>query len=304
VTTAAIFGEATLPLTSEIDLIGGARYEQEQHERHGGDHLSVVVNLDETYRAFLPKLGLAWHVMDKATLGAVVSRGYNGGGGGFTFDSASGLFTNYQYDPEYVWTYEVYGRQELAGGRVRLTANVFYSDYHDLQLSYDLTPADPTDYAFIVKNAEQAETYGAEFGSTLVVLSGLEVYANLGVLHAKITKYPDSGFQGNELPLSPTLTAAGGVTFNRREWNASVSVRYADSYYSDIENNPRGNVDPYWVANAQFGYRFQHLRLYGYVNNVFDSGHAVAIYSGPTEAEDGANILTPRTYWMGAQLSW
>jgi len=302
--TAAVFGETTLQLTDSLDLIAGARYEQETHERHGGDNVSVAINLDETYRAFLPKLGLAWHIGEKTTVGGLVSRGYNGGGGGFTFDSNTNLFTNYQYDPEYVITYELYSRRQLGEGRAQLTLNVFYSNYEDMQLSYDLTPADPTDYSFIVENAPEAQTYGAEAGLTIGIASGVQAYANLGFLHGKITHYPGSGFQGNELPMSPDLTAAVGVSVTREQWDASVNARYSSSYYSDIANNPRGHVDPYWVANVQAGYRIGPVRIYGYVNNVFDSGKPLAVYSGATFEEDGASILAPRSYWVGAQWSW
>ena len=304
ITTAALFGEATIVLSETLDLIAGARYEEETHERYGGDNVSVAIALDETYRAFLPKLGLAWHVTESVTLGGVVSRGYNGGGGGFTFDEASGLFTNYQYDPEYVVTYELYARQQLGNGRVQLTANVFYSDYDDMQLSYDLTPADPTDFSFIVRNAPKAETYGAEVGANAALTQELSIYGSVGLLHAKITEYPGSGFQGNELPMSPSATASMGVALNRDRWDASFDAHYSASYYSDIENNPRGNVDPYWLANAQLGYRREQWRVYGSINNIFDSGKPVAIFSGPTPEEDGANILAPRSYWLGAQWSW
>src|SRR3546814_14905519 len=64
-------------------------------------------------------------------LGIMASRGYNGGGAGAALGATEA--TNYQYDPEYVWNYELYGRQELADGRLRLTANVFYADYKDYQ---------------------------------------------------------------------------------------------------------------------------------------------------------------------------
>src|SRR5262249_35671080 len=269
-------------LTNVLDLIAGARYERERHERHGGDNVSVAINLDETYKALLPKLGIAWHVTDKTTLGVQASRGYNGGGGGFTFDSNSNLFTNYQYGPEHVWTYEVFARHAVADNRVQLTANIFYSNYKDMQLSYDLTPTDPTDYSFIVKNAPKAETYGAEAGAKATVTPGVQVYGSLGLLHAKITRYPGSGFQGNELPFSPRATGSAGIAFNRGGWDASFSARYSDSYFSDLENNPRGDVAPYWVANAQFGYSLQQIRIYGHVNNVFDSDKAVAVYSGAT----------------------
>jgi outer membrane receptor protein involved in Fe transport len=241
---------------------------------------------------------------EKSTVGVIVSRGYNGGGGGFTFDSNSLLFTNYQYDPEYVWTGEVYLRQEIADGRARLTANVFYSDYQDAQLSYDLTPLDPTDFSFIVRNAEQVETYGAEIGGAWLPVRGLQLYANAGVLHAKVAKYPGSGFQGNELPFAPSFTASAGIVYSGEHWDASLSTRYASSYYSDIENNPRGNVDPYFVANMQVGYTMGNVRMYGFVNNLLDSDKAIAIYQGAVPEEDGASVLTPRSFWFGVQMSY
>ena len=63
------------------------------------------------------------------------------GGAGFTFDETSAIFTNYQYGPEYVTSVELYARKQALEGRLGLTANVFYSDYRDMQLSYDLTTA-------------------------------------------------------------------------------------------------------------------------------------------------------------------
>src|SRR3546814_5537756 len=94
----------------------------------------------------------------------MASRGYNGGGAGAALGATEA--TNYQYDPEYVWTYELYGRQELADGRLRLTANVFYADYKDYQLTFDRTPTDLADYDFVVDNADKVKTYGAESGAT------------------------------------------------------------------------------------------------------------------------------------------
>jgi outer membrane receptor protein involved in Fe transport len=305
VTTAAVFGEGTWPLNDVLDLVAGARYEQEKHERHGGDQTSVVISLDETYRAFLPKIGLAWHVQENTTVGVTVSRGYNGGGAGFTYDEVSGLFTNYQYDPEHVTSVELYSRKQLLGERLGLTANVFYSDYRDMQLSYDLTPNDPSDYSFVVRNADKSETYGAELGADWLIRTDFSVYGSLGLLKAKITSYPNSGFQGNDQPISPSITAAAG--FNWRSgtgWDASLSGRYSGSYYSDLDNQPRGKVDPYFVANTQLGYNFSRLRVYGYVENLFDSDKTLAVYSGATPEEDGADILAPRTYWAGVQLSF
>lgn len=305
VTTAAVFGEGTIPLTDSLDLIAGARYEQEKHERHGGDQVAVVISLDETYDAFLPKLGLSWHVNDDTTVGVLALRGYNGGGAGFTFDETNVVFTNYQYDPEYVTSVELFARKEALDGRLGLTANVFYSTYKDMQLSYDLTPTDPTDYSFVVRNADRAESYGAEFGADWNIASGWSAYGSIGLLHARITRYPDSGFQGNDQPISPSFTASGGLTWRAAVgWDASISGRYSGSYYSDLANQPRGKVDSYFVANAQAGYRFSHARVYASVENLADSAKAIAVYSGAVPEEDAADILQPRTYWAGVEFNF
>src|SRR3546814_13163460 len=110
----------------------------------------------------------------------MASRGYNGGGAGAALGATEA--TNYQYDPEYVWTYELYGRQELADGRLRLTVNVFYADYKDYQLTFDRTPTDLADYDFVVDNADKVKTYGAEAGATWLVMSGLGVSLTPGPL--------------------------------------------------------------------------------------------------------------------------
>lgn len=304
ITTLAGFGEGTWPLTQTLDLIAGARLEQEKHERHGGDQSLVRISLDETYRAFLPKLGVAWHVQEKTTLGVVASRGYNGGGAGFTFDDASGLFTNYQYDPEYVTTLELFGRKQMLDDRLGLTANVFYSDYRDMQLMYDLTPTDQADFSFVVRNADRARSYGAELSADFAVDPSLRLFASVGLLEAQITRYPDSGFEGHEQPFAPALSAAAGVTWNHAGWEASLSGRYSGSYFSDLDNQPRGEVDPSFVANAQLGYSFSRVRIYGYIDNLFDSDKLLALYSGETLAEDAADILPPRSYWAGVQVSF
>ncbi len=302
--TAALYGELNYPISPAVDVVLGTRVEEEHHQRHGGNGSSVQVNLDEIYRAFLPKLGLAWHVAPRTTVGVQASRGYNGGGAGAAFDNALLRITNYQYAPEYVWTYELYGRQELADGRVRLTSNIFYSSYRDMQLVFDLTPTDPSDFQFVVRNANRVRTFGAELGTTWVALRGLEIYGSLGALKAKITDYPNSGYQGNQLPNAPAFGGSAGATWRRQHWDANFNARYSESYFSDVANQPRGKVPPYWVANSQLGYTWRQLRVSGTVENLFDSDAALAIYSGATARDDSANLLRPRTYRFSLRYTY
>src|SRR5690606_10410038 len=142
-TTIATYGEVTHNLRSDLHLTLGARYEEEQRRREGT--LFVTLDLDETYRAFLPKAVIAWDVNPGLTVGAGVSRGYNGGGAGVAWTSGE----VFEYDSEYAWTYDGFARATILGGKLRLNANVFYSDYKDMQLPFDTDPG--PDWSTVVR---------------------------------------------------------------------------------------------------------------------------------------------------------
>ncbi|HWT70908.1 MAG TPA: TonB-dependent receptor [Oxalicibacterium sp.] len=299
--TSAVYGEATFALQSDLDLTLGGRYEQE-HRRRKGTMAFFVTDFDETYKTFLPKISLAWHVRPETTLGAGISRGYNGGGAAFTYDVP---YVNYEYKPEYVTNYELFGRSELLGGRLRLNGNLFYSRYKDMQLPFDLNP-DPSIWSYVVRNAPRASTYGVEFGLTWLPQAGLTLGAELGLLKTKIDEYPGSGVEGHELPRAPSATLNLDVN-----WRTPIGVvlganaRYSTAYYSEITNLDRGRVDPGWIANVRASYPLGKVRLFAFVNNVFDSERPILLNSDPnaSAAADTASLPTPRTIGVGLE-SW
>lgn len=297
-TTVAAFGEASIGVPHDVEITVGGRIEQEHRRRTGSDG-PFAIDFDETYRVFSPKIGVAWRANDTVTIGAVVSRGYNGGSAGFTYDFP---FVSYTFDPEYVWNYETYTRADLYGGTLSLTSNVFLSDYKDMQLPFDLNP-DPRIWSFVVRNADTAVTFGGEAGATWRPAGGLELFANVGLLKTEITEFSGSSVEGNELPRSPAFTTDLGLLYRHRTGlDASVDVRYSDAYYSSVTNEPRGKVEPYALVNAQAGYSLSGARLFVFVTNVFDSAAPVLLEPGATTAEDVAMIVRPRRAGVG--LTW
>ncbi len=297
-TTMAAYGEATLRVFGNLDVTLGGRLEREHRRRVGGIPPLFDVDLDETYTVFLPKFGLAWHATDTLTVGAVVSRGYNAGGAGVSFNPP---FVTYTYEPEYVWNYEAFARAELFDKRLQLTGNIFLARYRDMQLPFALSPVSTE-----IRNADRVTTYGAEFGARWLALPGLELFAEVGLLKTKITKYPASGVEGEALPRSPAFTATAGVSYQHSSgFDVSLDARYSSSYYSSANpsvahpDNPRGKVDPYAVVNAQAGYSFGNARVFAFVNNVFNSGKPVAFW--PFGVTEEANILRPLTFGVGVQ---
>ncbi|MGK2741853.1 TonB-dependent receptor domain-containing protein [Tepidicaulis sp. LMO-SS28] len=303
--TVAAFGEATYAVLDDLDVTAGLRAEQETRKRTGGV-APFDIDLDEEYDALLPKLGLAWHTSEEWTVGALVSRGYNGGGAGFTYNFP---FESYTFDPEYVWTYEAYARGELLDDRLELTGNIFYSEYTDMQLPFDLNP-DPAVWSVVIRNADEAVTYGAEFGARWLAAPGLELFGSAGLLQTEVTEYPGSNIEGHELAQAPAFTSTAGFSYvDESGFDLGADVRFSDAYYSSIENNPRGKTDPYVVVNARAGYTLDGVdgspRIFGFVNNVFDADEPLLIEpGGPPAADDIAYLITPRMIGIGLEVNF
>lgn len=297
--TYAIYGEATRSLRPDLDLTLGGRYETE-HRRRVGSLAFFTTDFDASYSTFLPKATLAWKLDPATTVGATVSRGYNGGGAAFTYDAP---YVNYSFSPEYAWTVEGFARQRALDGKLFLSGNVFYSRYKDMQLPFDLNP-DPAVWAYVVRNAPQAETYGAELSARWLATPALTLDGELGLLEAKVTEYPGSGVEGNALPRAPALTAVLGATWRGPGGlELGASARYSTAYYSNITNVARGEVEPGWIANLRASYPVGKARLFAWVNNVFDSQRPVLLEADPnaTGATDTAILPRPRTVGIGVE---
>ena len=297
--TDAVYGEGTYKFSDAFDMTVGARYEKERRERKGNIFI-FAIDLNKTYSTFLPKLVLSWHPTKTSTVGALFARGYNGGGAGFTFFPP---FVAYTYDPEYVWNYEGFARTELANGRLTLLGNLYYSDYKNMQLPFQLGPG-----STVVRNADKVTTYGAEATATWTINKQFKVYAGIGTIKTDIKSFPGSGFEGNELPRAPKLTGSLGINYAQPQgFDASFDAHHSGSYFSSVTNDPLDRVGSYWIANAQLGYAFSKIRVFGYVRNLFDARDPLQVYLPGTFAPGGpgaAEIIPPRTYGAGVQVNF
>lgn len=297
--TNAIFGEATAKF-GQFEATFGGRWEREKRLRTGSVG-PFVIDFDETYDEFLPKLSLAWNATDDLTVGVVASRGYNGGSAGFTYDPP---FVSYTYDAEYVWNFEGFVRAQMWDDRVSIIGNVFYNRYKNMQLPFDLNP-DPDIWSYVVRNADRAVTYGAELSTRVQVIDGLELFANFGLLKTEVSHYPGSAIEGNELARSPSFSTDFGVFYSHPiGLELSADARYSDSYFTEVENDPLGQVDPYWTVNAQVAWNFEKVRVFVAVKNILDSRKPIMLYPGATMAEDTATVQQPRSVLAGVQANF
>lgn len=309
----AVYGEGEYDLTPQLTLNLGLRYDHETNTsavinsgevlgladptalaalNPGLGQLASAINValdpfieasssaDQTFEAWLPKVGLRYKVNEDVSVGAVAQRAYRAGG--VSVNVVRQLVT--PLAPEYTWNYELYLRSELFDRRARLNANLYYVDWSDQQVVVDLSSRN-TDS--IGANAGKSKLYGAELQFEGDVTESISLYSGLGYSHTEFTDF--------EVKLSDAVTALGikvdpnrldgleGKAFpNAPEWSAvfggrwrgadgafaNFNVNYISKSYADTANTRQN--DARTLVSVRAGRDFGRFSASVFARNLFD----------------------------------
>ncbi|HET7747367.1 MAG TPA: TonB-dependent receptor [Vicinamibacteria bacterium] len=219
----ALFGQATYKVSDRVSLTGGLRYtdERKDFENSGGLYrigtdvpavpASVYDYVDHgTHEAWTPRAVIEVQAAPDVFAYVSAARGFKSGGFNPGSSVASGGFR-----PELAWTYETGLKSRLAGGRLRVNAAAFYSDYQDLQVQ-----------AFAglglldISNAASSTIKGVEVEAVARPGAGLELATSFSWLDARYDHYL--------APMGTGVTrdAAGHRLNNAPEWSLGQSAIY------------------------------------------------------------------------------
>lgn len=289
-----VFGEVTVSPVQRLYLTGGLRYQEDRQDRDGGFAVMSPIVYDETFDAWLPKIGLAYDVSENLRVGLEARRGYNPGGVTLSFFTGD-LDT---FDDERLWNYELYWRASLLSDTLRLNGNLFYTDFENAQRPVNRVL--PTgDIETEIAQAEDARTYGAEIQLSYVPSKVVAFDLGLGLLETEIRRVSaEPTIEGHEFERAPGLTANFGVRVEPiTNLVLSAQGRYVDDYFSDDANTPELRIGSYFIANAQVAYQAGPARLFAYVTNVFDEFTLLQRFDATN-----ANVNDPREYGAGIEL--
>ncbi|MDA5195013.1 TonB-dependent receptor [Govanella unica] len=239
-----------------------------------------------------------------------VSRGFKSGG--FNVDplATPAPLTNKDitFDSEFVTSYEAGLKSELLGGKLRLSASVFYSEYKDRQVpQFETIGGIPT---VITRNAGASEVKGFEVEFTAVPNQWLLVFGGLGYLDGKYTEFAGAttsgqNFTGHITEKTPKWSANIGVDMRvpvgPGELSLSPQLAYVGKTYLQPDNLPFNIEHGYTLVNVRLGYEFQdgQYGIFAWGKNLTN-----ATYKEFTRQFSGSDQVLfgePRTY--GVQLN-
>lgn len=263
-----VYGEVRWRFHEQWTLIAGAREDREDfaetfHDRTSGR----TTTTDTDYRAFLPKAGVSYDISEHQSAALTVSRGYRAGL----------VDRGVEVDPEYLLSYELAYRAQTPDRRYTFSANAFYYDWTDQQITMR-DPANPL--LTITTNAGASTAYGMELQVAAAPISGARIGATLGLLHTELDEFvTESGdFSGNEFPEAPKVSASVWATYRHPSGAfAAMDYSYKSAFYatSDLANQPSLRVPWSGIVNIRLGYEADNWSLVGFVENVMDTDYLV-----------------------------
>lgn len=249
VETFAIYIDVTWKINEQFSVLAGLRYDKEE-QKNGSQSLYSINNVmpepsalpepinqivagingtlkgmaqnasgiepvaDAEFDAWLPKLGLSYHVSDDITTSFIYQKGYRSGGVG-TNIARQEIYT---YDPEYTNNYELSFRSVWQGGKLMVNTNVFYTEWTDQQIAIQLSTASFDNETI---NAGKSNIKGFETEVFYYPTDALSITAGVGLAKTEFDKF-DYVVQSN----GEIKDLAGRSFEDSPEWTANISANY------------------------------------------------------------------------------
>jgi len=311
-TSRAVFGQATVGLTSRLSATAGVRYTHEGKDvdNAGGRYALDVPNPavpgstygysdSITHSAWTPKVGLELKLPNGALSYVSATRGFKSGG----FNPSSTV-SGRGYAPEFAWSYEGGWKGTLMDGRSRFAVSAFVMDYTDLQVQTPIGIG-----IFDIRNAAAATIRGVEAENTSRIGHGIEVGGHVTWLDAIYDRYiavnnfnVTGDVSGNRLNNAPEWAGrlwvewSGDVGQSRRLSFAADATAQSTVFYTPFNDNIQ-RQDPYGLlgARAEYGSSDRRWTIAAYTRNVTNTDYITATF-GTAPTAFGGRPGPPRQF--------
>ena len=288
----AFFGEVHFQILPRWSLFGGLRYDHEKLDfnsifrevKNNQILASKKYSNDYSDDALLPKIGINHNINEDTFITLGAQNSYRSGGLGYDYLNSK----EYSYDDENVWNYEFSLSGKMPQKNINYSANIFYMDWKDQQLSIPQIPGDTM--SSLVINAKDSHVYGGEFEIQAKPSNSLLLYASIGTA---ITEFEDFEFSqlqtqtnlsGQKFPRTPNYSASAGLEYQfEGGYFIGGDINYNSSRISRsiFEGLERDDLASYTTLNFRIGYKTDEWTITAFANNLTDEEYFLYRYDTP-----------------------
>ena len=288
----AFFGEVHFQILPRWSLFGGLRYDHEKFDfnsifrevKNNQILASKKYSNDYSDDALLPKIGINHNINEDTFITLGAQNSYRSGGLGYDYLNSK----EYSYDDENVWNYEFSLSGKMPQKNINYSANIFYMDWKDQQLSIPQIPGDTM--SSLVMNAKDSHVYGGEFEIQAKPSNSLLLYASIGTA---ITEFEDFEFSqlqtqtnlsGQKFPRTPNYSASAGLEYQfEGGYFIGGDINYNSSRISRsiFEGLERDDLASYTTLNFRIGYKTDEWTITAFANNLTDEEYFLYRYDTP-----------------------
>jgi iron complex outermembrane receptor protein len=297
----ALFGNATVYLSSKIDATAGIR-QSWNHQVFTSNGVGLLINprapttpvtstgtSDEGVQTYL--FNVRYRPTSRTLVYGRVASGYRPGGPNLIIGGASTGNSSFKSDS--LWNYELGVKQTFAGGRGFLNLAGYRIDWSDIQQVRNVGGINQ------LVNAGNARVNGAESLLSFRLVPGMNVIVSATYTDAKLTT-PAAvlglASAGARLPLTAKFAGAvaGNYDFSLSDdFKGSVNLAFRhvgkrNAGYPGSAVAPLYRLDSYNVIDATFSLRAGGWEIGPYIKNVFDT-------RGEVSAATTSNQYVPTT---------
>jgi outer membrane receptor protein involved in Fe transport len=313
----AIYGEYEYAVSSKLTLTAGARLERFEDDYQNSNGF----NSDNNDNLWNGKLSARYDLNDNAMVYFTVARSAKPGGVNTTIAANQPIMSppfqaftqgKLMFGDETLVNTEIGIKTTQFDQRLSLSAALFYTDRSNAQLEnwmYDEASGLWNSY---LDSTSDANNYGLELESTFALSDHIELFANLGLLHAEVDSVETFDLdewqfvtkEDRDQAKSPEYQYSVGtrITFNDA-WSGRIEVEgQDDSYYGYYHD---GKLDSYNLFNASLHWQHNNIGVTLWGRNLGDEDYPVhGLYFGNDPRDDfGAfqnetyvQLGEPRTY--------
>ena len=174
-TSLAFFGQSDVHITDRLSLVVGGRITKDEKEftqLRLFPPPRILLSPDAKWDEFTCKAGMQYAFNDDVMGYATVATGYKGGG----FNARASVPQNVgPYGSETVMSYEAGMKGDFLDNRLRINAAAFFADYTEIVGIVRRPNAAPRGSEAIQETLGDAEIFGIEFETTILVNENLSL---------------------------------------------------------------------------------------------------------------------------------